>query len=207
VPFVNASARTLTVKSLYLIFIPQSLMAWFITLLLIPILSAPTWNVLAYAGLGLAAAGLIWEITADIQLTGFLKGPTSSQVLDTGLWSICRHPNYFGEWLFWLGLALTAFNLSGSFAFLIGLPMLLLTFLLLRFTGVVRTESDISGKRPEYRAYQQRVPAFFPDPSATMACACCLHISMVNTTWQANGLVGDIPNAWPRHLTTIPCRN
>ena len=151
-------------KSLYLIFIPQSLMAWFITLLLIPILSAPAWGVFAYAGLGLAAAGLIWEITADIQLTGFLKGPTSSQVLDTGLWSICRHPNYFGEWLFWLGLALTAFHLSGSFAFLIGLPVLLLTFLLLRFTGVVRTESDISGKRPEDRTYQQRVPAFFPDP-------------------------------------------
>ena len=152
-------------KSLHLIFIPQSLMAWFISLLLLPILSVPAWSVFAYAGLGLAAVGLVCEITADVQLAGFLKAPTSSRVLDKGLWSMCRHPNYFGEWLFWLGLALTAFSLlSGGSAFAAGLPILLLTFLLLRFTGVVRTESDISGKRPEYRAYQQRVPAFFPNP-------------------------------------------
>jgi hypothetical protein len=84
--------------------------------------------------------------------------------LDAGLWSICRHPNYFGEWLFWLGLAITAFALTDDFAFFAALPMLLLTFLLLRFTGVVRTEYDIASRRPEYEAYQQAVPAFFPNP-------------------------------------------
>ena len=61
-------------------------------------------------------------------------------------------------------MAITAFSLSDNFAFFAALPMLLLTFLLLRFTGVVRTEGDISGRRPEYRAYQQAVPAFFPNP-------------------------------------------
>lgn len=151
-------------QSLRLIFIPQSLMAWFMAMLLIPALIAPAWSLIAYAGLGLAAVGLIWEVAADVQLAAFLKGPKSAHVLDTGLWSICRHPNYFGEWLFWVGLAITAFSLSENFAFFAGLPILLLTFLLLRFTGVARTEGDISGRRPEYRAYQQAVPAFFPNP-------------------------------------------
>ena len=147
-------------KSLLLIFVPQSLMAWVMTLLLIPALSAPAWNLFAYAGLGLATAGLILEVAADVQLAAFLKDPKSTRVLDTGLWSICRHPNYFGEWLFWLGMAITAFSLSDNFAFLAALPMLLLTFLLLRFTGVVRTESDLHSRRPEYKAYQEAVPAF-----------------------------------------------
>lgn len=151
-------------KSLLLIFVPQSLMAWVMTLLLIPALSAPAWNLFAYAGLGLATAGLILEVAADVQLAAFLKDPKSTRVLDTGLWSICRHPNYFGEWLFWLGMAITAFSLSDNFAFLAALPMLLLTFLLLRFTGVVRTESDLLSRRPEYKAYQEAVPAFFPNP-------------------------------------------
>ena len=152
-------------KSLLLIFIPQSLMAWFMTLLLIPALNGSMWNLFAYAGLGLAAVGLIWEITADIQLAAFLKRTESSRVMDTGLWSLCRHPNYFGEWLFWLGLAITAFTLSDNLAFFAAVPMLLLTFLLLRFTGVVRTESTMADKRPEYSTYQQTVPAFFPNPS------------------------------------------
>ncbi len=151
-------------KSLFLIFIPQSLMAWFMTLLLIPALNTAAWSLFAYAGLGLAAIGLVWEVAADIQLAAFLKGPKCSRVLNTGLWSICRHPNYFGEWLFWLGLAITAFTLAYDFAFFAALPMLLLTFLLLRFTGVVRTEDDIASRRPEYEAYQQAVPAFFPNP-------------------------------------------
>ena len=58
-------------KSLRLIFIPQSLMAWFMTMLLIPALIAPAWNLMAYAGLGLATVGLIWEVAADVQLAAF----------------------------------------------------------------------------------------------------------------------------------------
>ena len=89
-------------KSLYLIFAPQALMAWFISLMLIPALTTAEWNAWAYSGLLLTGAGLIWEITADLQLSAFLKqraGPTTTDfgVLDQGLWSFSRHPNYFGE--------------------------------------------------------------------------------------------------------------
>lgn len=156
-------------KSLYLIFIPQALMAWFISLLLIPALTAAQWHPLAFAGLLLSSAGLLWEIVADLQLSAFLKKRTSQassdpRVLDQGLWSFSRHPNYFGEWVFWLGHAITAAVLINGFLIVSLAAMGLLTFLLLRFTGVARSEPGIADKRPDYAAYQASVPAFFPSP-------------------------------------------
>ena len=120
-------------KSLYLIFAPQALMAWFISLMLIPALTTAEWNAWAYSGLLLTGAGLIWEITADLQLSAFLKqraspATTDSGVLDQGLWSFSRHPNYFGEWVFWLGHAITAIALDNHFLVVALLAMGLLTF-------------------------------------------------------------------------------
>ena len=46
--------------------------------------------------------------SADSQLRAFRRKAGHGQVCDTGLWSLSRHPNYLGEWLFWLGLALFA---------------------------------------------------------------------------------------------------
>ena len=156
-------------KSLYLIFAPQALMAWFISLMLIPALTTAEWNAWAYSGLLLTGAGLIWEITADLQLSAFLKqraspATTDSGVLDQGLWSFSRHPNYFGEWVFWLGHAITAIALDNHFLVVALLAMGLLTFLLLLFTGVSRSEPTIIANRPDYVAYQSKVPAFFPKP-------------------------------------------
>ncbi|MBL6814884.1 MAG: DUF1295 domain-containing protein [Pseudomonadales bacterium] len=156
-------------KSLYLIFAPQALMAWFISLLLIPALTAAQWHPLAYVGLLLCSAGLLLEIVADLQLSAFLKeravlGNSNPSVLDRGLWSFSRHPNYFGEWIFWLGHAITAALLINGFLIVSLAAMGLLTFLLLRFTGVARSEPGIADKRPDYAAYQANVPAFFPSP-------------------------------------------
>ena len=157
-------------KSLYLIFIPQALMAWFISLLLVPALTVAHWPLLAYAGLLLSSCGLICEIIADLQLSVFLKKratqPNSDRrVLDKGLWSLSRHPNYFGEWVFWLGHAITAAALINGFLVVSLAAMGLLTFLLLRFTGVARSEPGIADKRPDYAAYQASVPPFFPNPT------------------------------------------
>lgn len=148
--------------SLYLIFFPQSLMAWFMSLVLIPAMTATQWPWLAYLGLIIAGLGLVYQIGADLQLTAFLKHAQSTQVLDTGLWSLSRHPNYFGEWVFWLGFCVTAFSLMESFAIAAFLPMALLSYLLMRFTGVQRTEAGMTTRRPAYDNYQQRTPAFFP---------------------------------------------
>jgi steroid 5-alpha reductase family enzyme len=160
-------------KSLYLVFGLQGLLAWFISL---PLLAAAT----GAAPLGMldAVAVLVWatgfafESIADAQLAAFkARAGNRGEVLDTGLWRYTRHPNYFGECLIWWGFYLLALAAGGWWA----LPApLLMTFLLLRVSGVALLERDIGERRPTYRDYARTTNAFLPGPRkttpATRAC-------------------------------------
>jgi steroid 5-alpha reductase family enzyme len=75
------------------------------------------------------------------------------------VWRYSRHPNYFGEFLMWWGIWLIA---VAAGAWWTGVGPLLLTFLLLRVSGVALTEKDIASRRPEYQAYLRRTSAFVP---------------------------------------------
>ena len=64
------------------------------------------------AGLTIAVIGLLFEVIGDEQLRSHIaKG--EKKLLTTGLWSLTRHPNYFGEILIWFGLYLTGFGVLG----------------------------------------------------------------------------------------------
>ena len=146
--------------SLYIIFLPQALMAWGVSLVLLPILNysgEASWS--QWVCLAIALSGLVFEIVADFQLTRFRAEMPASAVLNSGLWQFSRHPNYFGEWLFWLGICLISMHHSVWWPLL---AMALLTFLLTRFTGVKRMESDIEQRRPGYTDYVRRTSGFFP---------------------------------------------
>lgn len=71
------------------------------------------------AGWAIFAAGLIFETVADIQKTRFRNTPANKgRFISTGLWSVSRHPNYFGEIVLWFGLFISAaayFQTSWSF--------------------------------------------------------------------------------------------
>ncbi|MGA2478916.1 MAG: DUF1295 domain-containing protein [Spirochaetia bacterium] len=76
---------------------------------LLPVLGAGSRGIvvldLVAAAVTLGAIGV--ETGADRQLRRFLLSPRApGQILDTGLWSLSRHPNYFGEVLFWWGVYL-----------------------------------------------------------------------------------------------------
>ena len=81
--------------------------------------------------------------------------------MDRGLWRFTRHPNYFGDFCVWWGLFLVAAP-AGSWWTIFG--PLLMSFLLLKVSGVSLLESDIEERRPEYAHYKQRTNAFFPGP-------------------------------------------
>jgi steroid 5-alpha reductase family enzyme len=87
------------IKSIYIVFGLQALLAWIIS---IPLLGAAQGDAPLNALDGMGAAlwlfGFLWESIGDYQLARFKADPTSAgKVMNTGLWSLSRHPNYFGE--------------------------------------------------------------------------------------------------------------
>lgn len=150
-------------KSLYLVFGLQAVLAWLISLPLHAAMVSPApLGMLDALGMAVVLAGLTVETLADRQLAHFKRDPANhGRVLDTGLWRYSRHPNYFGEACVWWGFGLTAVAAGAWWALL---SPLLMTFLLLRVSGVVLLERDIAERRPAYRDYVARTSAFVPWP-------------------------------------------
>lgn len=148
-------------KSLYLVFGLQGLLAWIIAMPLFAGLGdGGALTALDVAGIALWLVGFGFETIGDWQLARFRADPANrGQVLDTGLWRYTRHPNYFGEATLWWGFYLVA--AAGGGWWTIFAP-LLMTFLLLRVSGVSLLEQDIHERRPAYRDYIARTSAFLP---------------------------------------------
>jgi steroid 5-alpha reductase family enzyme len=150
-------------KSVYIVFGLQAVLAWFISLPLLAGISGQTpLGVLDVLGTCVWLMGFTFESVGDFQLARFRANPNSEgHVLDTGLWRYTRHPNYFGDFCVWWGFFLIALSAGGWWS--IASP-LLMTFLLLKVSGVTMLEKDIGKRRPEYAKYIKRTNAFFPGP-------------------------------------------
>lgn len=148
-------------KSLFIVFLLQGFLAWVICLPALAAVSGQTApGPLDFLGLALWLVGMYFEVLGDWQLARFRRAKRETgAVLDTGLWRYTRHPNYFGEALLWWGIYLIA--LSAGAWWTVFAP-LLMTFLLLRVSGVALLEKDIADRRPAYRDYIRRTNAFFP---------------------------------------------
>lgn len=117
---------------------------------------------LDFVGAALWSVGLFFEAVGDFQMARFQADPANAgRIMDRGLWRFTRHPNYFGDFCVWWGLSLIAAN--GGVAWTLFSP-LLMSFLLLKVSGVTLLEKTITSRRPEYVEYQQRTNAFFPGP-------------------------------------------
>jgi steroid 5-alpha reductase family enzyme len=153
-------------KSLYLVFGLQAVLAWIVGWPMLAVLQHPgplTW--LDMMGLALAGSGLLFETVADAQLARFLlERKDDSAVMSRGLWSWSRHPNYFGEACVWWGFGLMAIAAGGWILAWTLVSPLLMTALLLKVSGVTLLESDIADRRPGYRAYAASTSAFIPWP-------------------------------------------
>ena len=150
-------------KSLYIVFGLQGTLAWIISLPLLAAIAAPrAMNLLDVAGMALWAVGFGFESVGDWQLARFKHDPANrGRVMERGLWRYTRHPNYFGDCCVWWGFYLMALAAGGWWA-LVG--PLLMSFLLLRVSGVALLEKDIGERRPAYRDYIRSTNAFFPGP-------------------------------------------
>jgi len=151
-------------KSLYLVFALQGILAWLVAApLLVGMAGTRPFGAVDAMGAAICAFGIAFEAIGDAQMARFKADPGHrGEVLDRGLWCYTRHPNYFGEACVWWGLALMALSATGTAgAWCVASP-LLMTFLLLKVSGVSLLEKDIGERRPAYRDYVERTPAFFP---------------------------------------------
>ena len=110
-----------------------------------------------------ALGGVALELFADNQLRRFrLAGPPPGSTLESGLWAWSRHPNYLGEILFWIGLALFGLAAAGFvwWAWLGALAMIAM----FRFASLPMIEKRMLARRPGYAERQRRVSMLLPWP-------------------------------------------
>ena len=151
------------IKSLYLVFILQGVLAWVVALpLMATAASSKPLGWLDALGAALVLFGTAFEAIGDAQLARFKGKPENKgRVMDVGLWRYTRHPNYFGEFCAWWGFYAIALAAGGWWAVL---SPAFMTFTLLKVSGVALLEKSLTEKRPDYRAYIERTNAFFPGP-------------------------------------------
>jgi steroid 5-alpha reductase family enzyme len=150
--------------SLFTVFWLQALILWAVSMTLFQAQRSATPASLTWidaVGLACFATGLFFESVGDWQLARFKSDPANrGKLLTTGLWRYTRHPNYFGDAMVWWGFFLFALATPGSL-WTIYSPMLM-TFLLMRVSGVALLEKALAKTKPGYEAYVARTNAFFP---------------------------------------------
>ena len=115
---------------------------------------------------GLGAVAL--ELISDLQMLRFVRERQPGQVMDRGLWSWSRHPNYFGELSFWFSLALFGVAASPGDAWWLfaGTAAMLAMFL---GASIPMMEARSLERRPDYQDVIDRVPRLVPRPPGRLA--------------------------------------
>lgn len=151
--------------SLFTVFLLQGGILWVVAMPVLATINVSTerdLGVLDAIGVAVWLVGFFFESVGDYQLARFLKDPQNAgRVMNQGLWRYTRHPNYFGDFCVWWGLYLI--SIRGGASWTIFAP-LLMSFLLIKVSGVRLLEKTVTTRRPEYADYQARTSAFFPWP-------------------------------------------
>ncbi len=151
--------------ALRMIYLLQGALVWLVSL---PVQAAQytprPLSALALAGTAVWAVGLFFETVGDAQLARF-KADRANQgrIMDRGLWSWTRHPNYFGDFCVWWGLFLVACDGGWQAAAVSVVSPLVMSVLLISGSGKRLLERRMAG-RPGWDAYAARTNGFFPRP-------------------------------------------
>ena len=121
-------------------------------------------DIFLYIGSFLWVFGFLFESIADYQKRKF-RLENKNKFIQSGLWSISRHPNYLGEIVLWLGIALVAFPTLAGSQFVSLISPVFVYLLLTRVSGIHILEKhadDTWGKKKDYKAYKEKTPVLFP---------------------------------------------
>ncbi len=120
----------------------------------------------AVVGFLLWAAGFAVEVVADSQKSSFRADPAHrGHFIPTGLWARSRHPNYFGEIVLWVGVAVIALPVLEGWQWVGLISPVFVALLILRVSGVPLLEAKADAKwggQPDYEAYKRATPVLVP---------------------------------------------
>lgn len=123
-------------------------------------------DLLLLVGFAVWLAGFAIEAIADVQKSGFSSQPENQgRFIDVGLWSRSRHPNYFGEIVLWIGVAVMATPVMSHWGWLGWLSPVFVAFLLMKVSGVPILERRADqkwGGQSDYEAYKDATPVLIP---------------------------------------------
>ena len=149
------------------VFVVQGAAVWLVSL---PLQAAAVtdvdWPWACVVGVAVWGVGVSFEVVGDRQLATYRARPRDERppVLDTGLWSWTRHPNYFGDALVWWGIWLAGALSAGWLAALVtAVAPVTMTHFLRNVTGAKLIERTM-WQRPGWDVYAARVPLFVPRP-------------------------------------------
>jgi steroid 5-alpha reductase family enzyme len=147
------------------VFLVQCAAVWLVSL---PLQAAAVaglrWPAILWIGVAVWLVGVLFETVGDAQLTAYKRDPDRGPVLDRGLWSWTRHPNYFGDACVWWGIWLAGGLASGWLAGLLTVVApVTMTVWLVWVTGARLLERTMM-RRPGYREYAARTSMFVPRP-------------------------------------------
>jgi steroid 5-alpha reductase family enzyme len=125
-------------------------------------------DVFAIAGFLVWAFGFGVEVIADLQKSKFKADPANKgKFINTGLWSWSRHPNYFGEIVLWIGVAIVALPILQGWQWVAIISPVFITLLLTKISGIpmleVRADEKWGGQE-DYEAYKARTSVLIPRP-------------------------------------------
>ena len=149
--------------SYFQVFLLQGFLIWLISA---PVLavnfhgSANELNIFDFAGITIWLIGFTFEAGGDWQLASFKNKPANKgKLLQTGFWKYTRHPNYFGDAAVWWGFGLLS---VASGYYLPVFSSVLMTWLIIRVSGVAMLERTLKNTKPGFKDYIKRTSAFIP---------------------------------------------
>ena len=122
--------------------------------------TTPSWAAV-FPGIGIMCLGATLELVADNQLHAFRRrtNPAESDLLDSGLWSVVRHPNYLGEILFWVGACATGLAAGAPWYSAGGAGVIAA---LVVFASIPLKDTRMASRRSGFDAYRKATPAIIP---------------------------------------------
>jgi len=111
-------------------------------------------------------AGFGIEATADRQKGKFSADPANKgKFIHTGLWAKSRHPNYFGEILLWVGVAIIALPVLQGWQWVALISPVFVALLITKVSGVPHLEKKADrkwGGQADYEEYKKNTPVLIP---------------------------------------------